>query len=168
MADKDKKNEEVVVTPGPRSMVVPGNDLTGYIGVSPEYMNYANATEKPILTEAEAHLFTDLTDEEIEATRTHESDFENEGPAVVEGGYDSGVAATRYAEVEGMTADPSGHYTHPLVFEDDENGLTGEEKADIAQGVKKSPEADSKGDSRTEGEEPSVSPVGTRPTFGNN
>lgn len=146
MADKDNKNEEVVVTPGPRVMVVPGNDLTGYLGVSPEYMNYANPTEKPILTEEEAMLFTNLSDEQIEATRSHESEFENEAPAVAEAGEDEvssvvGQAATRYATTEGVNVDPEGNYTHPQVFEDDEEegGLTGEQKADIAQGVKKAP-----------------------------
>lgn len=55
--------------PTPRSMVVPGNDLRGYIGVSPEYMNYANETDKPILTEDEAYLYTDMDQEAVEATR---------------------------------------------------------------------------------------------------
>jgi len=31
-----------------RVMAVEGNDLSGYIGVSPEYMTYANETEAPL------------------------------------------------------------------------------------------------------------------------
>ena len=142
MADKDKKNEEVVVTPGPRDLTVPGNDLTGYLGVSPEYMNYANPTEKPILTEEEALLFTTLTDEQIAATRDHKSDFDNEAPAVAvadedEVGSVRGQAATRYATTEGVNWDPGTGYSHPQVFTDDEgeDGLTGEEKALRAQGA---------------------------------
>ena len=31
-----------------RDFAVEGNDLSGYVGVSPEYMNYANETEAPL------------------------------------------------------------------------------------------------------------------------
>lgn len=93
MADKDheKKTDEqkaaeefAASVPAPRSMVVPGNDVTGYIGVSPEYQNYAHPTNKPYLTEVEAHNFTGLTNEQVLATRDHKSDFDEERPAVAE------------------------------------------------------------------------------------
>jgi hypothetical protein len=34
-----------------RSFEVEGNDTSGYIGTSPEYMNYADETSKPFLAE---------------------------------------------------------------------------------------------------------------------
>lgn len=46
--DEEAKQEQV--TDG-RSWAVEGNDTSGYVGVDPEYRNYANETEKPILTE---------------------------------------------------------------------------------------------------------------------
>lgn len=70
MADTEANNTderddkvEASTEPTPRVMVVPGNDLRGYIGVSPEYMNYADPTHKPYLTEDEARLFTDMDEE---------------------------------------------------------------------------------------------------------
>lgn len=33
---------------GGRDFAVEGNDLDGYVGVSPEYQNYANETEAPV------------------------------------------------------------------------------------------------------------------------
>lgn len=36
-----------------RSYAVEGNDLTGYIGVDPEYMTYAEETHRPFLTQNE-------------------------------------------------------------------------------------------------------------------
>lgn len=36
-----------------RNYRVEGNDTSGYVGVSPEYMTYANKTEKPELTDTE-------------------------------------------------------------------------------------------------------------------
>ncbi len=50
-------SEEVVVVEEAevdgRDYRVEGNDTSGYVGVSPEYMTYANPTEKPILTDVE-------------------------------------------------------------------------------------------------------------------
>lgn len=33
-----------------RSFTIPGNDTSGFVGVDPEYMNYASETDKPRLT----------------------------------------------------------------------------------------------------------------------
>lgn len=96
MADSDKKSDEqkaaeefAAAHPGPRSFAVPGNDLTGYIGVAPEYMTYADPTHKPYLTEAEAYLYTDLSNEEILGNRDREFENKNERSAVAEDtGYD--------------------------------------------------------------------------------
>lgn len=48
---------EEVVTDG-RDYRVEGNDVSGYIGVSPEYMTYANETERPLLTSQEEWNYT--------------------------------------------------------------------------------------------------------------
>lgn len=76
MADKKKDDdaqreaEEFAATqPQPRSMAVPGNDLSGYLGTAPEYQNYADPTHKPLLTDDERWRFTPLTDEEVEAAQ---------------------------------------------------------------------------------------------------
>lgn len=44
--------EEEVVIDG-RDYRVEGNDISGYVGVDPEYMTYANETEKPLNTAEE-------------------------------------------------------------------------------------------------------------------
>lgn len=75
MADKKKDDaqreaEEFAATqPQPRSMAVPGNDLSGYLGTAPEYQNYADPTHKPLLTDDERWRFTPMTDEEVEAAQ---------------------------------------------------------------------------------------------------
>lgn len=75
MADKKKDDaqreaEEFAATqPQPRSMAVPGNDLSGYLGTAPEYQNYADPTHKPFLTDDERWRFTPMTDEEVEAAQ---------------------------------------------------------------------------------------------------
>lgn len=77
------------VLDGGRDFRVEGNDVSGYIGVDPEYMTYANPGDKPHLTDQERFMFTDqfdhlegnadheVADEEVEAGET-------EGPAVSE------------------------------------------------------------------------------------
>lgn len=52
--------EEVIphLANGGRDFRVQGNDISDYIGVSPEYMTYANETDKPINTDYEALQFT--------------------------------------------------------------------------------------------------------------
>lgn len=35
---------------------IEGNDTSGYVGVDPCYQGYANETDKPIITEAEAEV----------------------------------------------------------------------------------------------------------------
>jgi hypothetical protein len=52
------RDEEV--EPG-REFAVEGNDLSGYVGVSPEYQNYANETEAPL--GAEDSVEQDVIDE---------------------------------------------------------------------------------------------------------
>jgi hypothetical protein len=66
--NKDERDDKVEapVAPVPRVMVVPGNDLRGYIGVSPEYMNYADPTQKPYLTQDEARLYTTMDEEALQ------------------------------------------------------------------------------------------------------
>lgn len=51
-SDKVLSTAEIAPTPDPKevagqSYAVEGNKLDGYIGTSPEYMTYANDTEKP-------------------------------------------------------------------------------------------------------------------------
>jgi hypothetical protein len=89
VADKPKQDDEVAVAPSPRSLTIPGNDVTCYLGVAPEYMNYADPTHKPYMTEEEALLYTDLSNDDIR--RTRERDYpggyeppKNERPAVAE------------------------------------------------------------------------------------
>lgn len=70
MADEEK-------TPEARAFAVEGNDLSGYVGVSPEYRTYANETDKPMLSDDEKAFMKErglLTDEELAA--------ENEGQTV--------------------------------------------------------------------------------------
>ena len=68
--DYSKVIEEQEITDEGRSFAVEDNDLDHYVGVSPEYMTYANETEKPM-----------LTDDEIDALEAaDEGDQEN--PAV--------------------------------------------------------------------------------------
>ena len=47
------------VLDGGRDFRVEGNDVSGYLGVDPEYMTYANETERPHLTDQERYDFTD-------------------------------------------------------------------------------------------------------------
>lgn len=54
----DEKSEN---TPA-GSYRVAGNDVSGYLGVDPEYMNYADETQKASLTEDEKFLFLPGTD----------------------------------------------------------------------------------------------------------
>jgi hypothetical protein len=100
---EDRAKEEAYTGPVPRDFAVPGNDLTGYIGVAPEYMNYADPTHKPYLTEEEAWLYTNLDDEAIDATRNRTTPDgvevpENEMPAVAENTAGSVSGAMRRRE----------------------------------------------------------------------
>lgn len=47
--------QPVVETIG-RDFRVEGNDVSGYIGVSPEYRNYANETDRPYVTDEDVAL----------------------------------------------------------------------------------------------------------------
>lgn len=53
-------DEEVAVTG--RDYRLEGNDVSGYIGVDVEYQNYANETEKPLLTDLEKWTYTNQLD----------------------------------------------------------------------------------------------------------
>lgn len=46
------------VVDGGRDYRVEGNDVRDYVGVDPEYMTYANETEKPHLTHQERYDYT--------------------------------------------------------------------------------------------------------------
>lgn len=86
-----------------RDFRLPGNDTSGYVGVSPEYRNYADGTHRPILTDAErermeaAGLRTDdqlaaypaepAEREDVEKVETDTPDDAGEGQA------DAGVAS---------------------------------------------------------------------------
>lgn len=78
---------------------VEGNDLSGYVGVSPEYATYANETEKP-----------SLTDEEAEAAEAQSEpsevwgDDEREESADDDEGYESKSVAELEEEVERRNA----------------------------------------------------------------
>ena len=82
MAETKDKNEDKKVFPGEkltedgttivrtigRDFRVEGNDVDGYVGVSPEYRTYANETEKPYTTAEDVELFEatgTLTDVEM-------------------------------------------------------------------------------------------------------
>lgn len=78
MADdkKDEKTEERHPVSG-RDFTVEGNDMLGYVGVSPEYRNYANDTEKPYIAPGELaviHQGGQLLDLEHDALREHAAD----------------------------------------------------------------------------------------------
>lgn len=63
--DEEDSEEEYVpqhVLDGGRDYRVEGNDVSGYIGVDPEYMTYSNPGEKPILTDAEKWDYTNQLD----------------------------------------------------------------------------------------------------------
>lgn len=69
-ADGDRVPPEALLAgPSPRNFAVPGNDTSGFVGVSPEYATYSHPTGKPGLTGEEAYYNTDLTDEQIAATQ---------------------------------------------------------------------------------------------------
>lgn len=70
MTDEEK-------APEARVFALEDNDLSGYVGVSPEYRTYANETDKPMLSDDEKAFMKDrglLTDVELAA--------ENEGQTV--------------------------------------------------------------------------------------
>jgi hypothetical protein len=60
----EEKSKKVTETPDGRTVVrtvgrdfrVEGNDVDGYIGVSPEYRGYANETDKPYVTDEDIAL----------------------------------------------------------------------------------------------------------------
>jgi len=60
-----------------RDFRVEGNDVRDYIGVDPEYRTYANATEAPILTDAERFQYTNQYDH-LEGNVDHEYDEDEE------------------------------------------------------------------------------------------
>lgn len=75
IAREAKKDRAEYVHPeGARDYRVEGNDVRDYIGVDPEYMTYANATEAPMLTDTERydqttqydHLEGNYADEELD------------------------------------------------------------------------------------------------------
>lgn len=68
------------VLAGGRDFRVEGNDVSGYIGVDPEYQTYANEHDKPLLTDVERFNLTDQydhlignADDEVEAAEGDEA-----------------------------------------------------------------------------------------------
>jgi hypothetical protein len=53
---RETPNGLTVVRTVGRDFRVEGNDVDGYIGVSPEYRTYANPTDKPYLTQGDVDL----------------------------------------------------------------------------------------------------------------
>lgn len=68
-----------------RSFAVEGNDLSGYVGVDPEYQTYANDTEAPALNK----------DEQALADEAKELEKSNQSPSNV-----GGTAATTTSDSE--------------------------------------------------------------------
>lgn len=90
------------VLDGGRDYRVEGNDTSGYIGVDPEYMTYANETEKPHLTDEERYDYTDqfshlegnmdeeeTADEETSPSESSENEVTEPSP-IGENGTDGG------------------------------------------------------------------------------
>lgn len=63
------------VLDGGRDFRVEGNDVSGYLGVDPEYQTYASETSKPMLTDTERY---DLTDQYAHLEGNHEDDEPDE------------------------------------------------------------------------------------------
>lgn len=60
-----------------RNFTLEGNDTSGYVGVDPEYRNYANETDKPLLGDDERIRLAEvglLTDDEKLAIQTESGD----------------------------------------------------------------------------------------------
>lgn len=81
--EHDREADVVVEEPviEGRDYRVEGNDVGGYLGVSPEYMTYANETEKPLLTDQEKWDYTNQldhlegnADEEVESEKSDETE----------------------------------------------------------------------------------------------
>lgn len=82
-----------------RTFLVEGNDVSGYIGVSPEYQNYASKTEAPLQPAKK--------DRDPIAERVAEHDKLVAGepnPAVVEAAAEDRAAAAAAAEEEAKAA----------------------------------------------------------------
>lgn len=82
--DKNKKDDIVRETPDGDMVVrtvgrdfrVEGNDVDGYVGVTAEYRNYANETEKPYTTDEDVEIFLasgTLTDVEVMTAQNAEA-----------------------------------------------------------------------------------------------
>jgi len=69
--------------PEGRSYLVEGNDVTHYVGTSPEYATYANETEAPLGNEsddsAEAQVFEEFAASPLPATLKVEGNIEYDG-----------------------------------------------------------------------------------------
>lgn len=67
MTDPNTQPVDEPVEQDGRSFTIEGNDTSGYVGVDPEYRNYANETDKPILSDATVEHMKEhghLTDDE--------------------------------------------------------------------------------------------------------
>lgn len=85
---KAKPTTDVVVEG--RDYRVAGNDISGYVGVDPEYMTYANKTEQPLntaqeqwdlglLNDLEGNMDNDKEDEETVEDHSRDVDDTKEG-----------------------------------------------------------------------------------------
>jgi len=83
-----------------RDMRVEGNDVSGYIGVSPEYQNYASETEAPLQPSKKADK-----DEIAERVREHEKLLVGEpNPAVEQAAAEDRAEDAAAAEAEAKAA----------------------------------------------------------------
>lgn len=95
------------VLDGGRDFRVEGNDVSGYIGVDPEYMTYSNPGEKPHLTDQERWDFTDQLSH-LEGNMDDESDEEqqaesDQAPVVTEGEPEAADSDKVVSQGEGQT-----------------------------------------------------------------
>lgn len=67
MTDPNTQPVDEPVEQDGRSFAIEGNDTSGYVGVDPEYRNYANETDRPILSDETVEHMKEhghLTDDE--------------------------------------------------------------------------------------------------------
>ena len=124
----DEKTEEqraaevAAANPQPRVMVVEGNDVSGFIGVAPEYANYGTPAGKPYLTEEEAYKYTTLSDDQVLATRDRDYEYDNERPAVAEDtGFDFAENKKREEEAAAAREDDEDKDDEVVVTEETPN-----------------------------------------------
>lgn len=97
--DKAEDNKQPNATaeylglPDARNFAVEENDLGGYIGVSPEYMTYADETQKPISTDEEVIPTIEQLMFEEEAPANSEPEASTEEKTPTDDGKDASAPA---------------------------------------------------------------------------